>query len=301
MPETTAELVDLLSLEPIEVNLFRGHQLASHLQRTFGGLVLAQALSAAYATIGDDRQVHSLHAYFLREGKIGKPIIYDVESLRDGRTFSSRRVLVRQEGRIICHLSASFHVSEEGLRHEDPFPMEVPAPDECPEFREVMRAQHGDSPMWREWDALDVRVAGTSAPGGLITPHAHGAHMRLWIKTSDRIVPQPGPLAAHNGQRLHDAILAYLSDLSLLSVSTVPHEVAFLSRSVQAVSIDHAMWFHRAFRADDWLLYDQVSPSASRSLGLGQGRLFQNGDLVAFTTQEGLIRVLPDADDPGRM
>lgn len=299
MPNTTAELVDLLSLEPIELNLFRGHQLASSLQRTFGGLVLAQALSAAYGTVVADRQVHSLHAYFLREGLTGQPIIYDVEMLRDGRTFSSRRVLVRQQGKVICHLTASFHVPEAGLVHQDPMADDVPPPDECPEFSQVMADQYGDLPLWREWDALDVRVAGSSAPGDSITPHSHLAHMRMWIKTSERLVAPPGPLALDGGRRLHEAVLAYLSDLSLLSVATVPHHVAFVSPDVQAVSVDHAMWFHRPFRADDWLLYDELSPSASRGLGLCQGRLFQNGQLVGFTTQEGLIRLVGGAAGSG--
>ncbi len=287
MPDTTADLVDLLHLEPLEVGLFRGHQLRSNLQRTFGGLVLAQALSAAYDTVDDSRSVHSLHAYFLRPGQVDRPIVYDVENLRDGHTFSSRRVEARQAGRVICQVSASFHIDEPGLDHDDPMPA-VPEPGECPGFAATMRARFGESPLWREWDALDVRIAGTSGPGGGIEPRSHGAHMRLWIRTTDRL----GTGDPDGDHRLHEAVLAYLSDLSLLSVSTVPHRIAFLSPNLQSASIDHAMWFHRRVRADQWLLYDQVSPSASHALGFSQGRLFQDGQLVASTAQEGLIRLL---------
>jgi len=289
MPETTAELVDLLRLEPLEVGLFRGHQLLSNLQRTFGGLVLAQAIAAAYDTVVDERALHSLHAYFLRPGRVERPILYSVENLRDGNTFSSRRVEARQAGRVICQVSASFHIGEPGLDHHDVMP-EVPAPEECPGFADTMRSRFGDSPLWREWDALDVRIAGTSGPGGGIEPRSHGAHMRLWIRTTDRLDDPGVPAGAEH--RLHEALLAYLSDLSLLSVSTVPHQVAFLSPNLQSASIDHAMWFHRRMRADEWLLYDQVSPSASHALGFSQGRLFQNGRLVASTAQEGLIRLV---------
>ena len=287
MPDTTAELVDLLHLEPLEVGLFRGHQLLSNLQRTFGGLVLAQAIAAAYDTVPDERSLHSLHAYFLRPGRVERPILYAVENLRDGHTFSARRVEARQAGKVICQVSASFHIGEPGLDHHDAMP-EVPAPDDCPGFADTMRSRFGDSPLWREWDALDVRIAGTSGPGGGIEPRSHGAHMRLWIRTTDGLDAAEGPA----GHRLHEAVLAYLSDLSLLSVSTVPHQVAFLSPNLQSASIDHAMWFHRSVRADQWLLYDQVSPSASHALGFSEGRLFQDGALVASTAQEGLIRLV---------
>lgn len=289
MAQSTTELVELMQLEPIDPGLFRGQQPQSLLQRTFGGLVLAQALSAAYATVGEQWHVHSLHAYFLRPGQLDHPLIYDVEVLRDGHTFSARRVSVRQRGTVICQVSASFHLPEGGLDHQDPMPVGVPVPDECPSFNEVMtRRFAGRQQIWREWDALEVRLAGTSADGSIQTGK-HGAHMRLWIRTS-------GPLPSADsvsGRRLHDAVLAYLSDLSLLSVSTVPHEVEFGSPHLLAASIDHAMWFHRPFRADEWLLYDEMSPSASQALGFSQGRLFQAGALVASTAQEGLIRVLP--------
>lgn len=293
MARSTDELVDLLHLENLDPGLYRGDQPRSMLQRTFGGLVLAQALAAANGTVTDQWAVHSLHAYFLRPGNLDHPLIYDVQVLRDGHTFSTRRVDVRQMGRVICQVSASFHVSEDGLDHQDRMPTGVPDPDDCPNFHDVMRRTFGRrQEQWREWDALDVRLAGSSKPGevpdGEIASVSHGAHMRLWIRTAG---PLPDPVTP-DARRLHESVLAYLSDLSLLSVSTVPHEVEFGAPNLLAASIDHAMWFHRRFRADHWLLYDEMSPSASHALGFSQGRLFQDGALVASTAQEGLIRVL---------
>ncbi|MGJ6979019.1 acyl-CoA thioesterase [Aestuariimicrobium soli] len=285
MPATTAELVDLLSLEEIEVGLYRGSQPTTTWQRTFGGQVLAQALMAAYGTVPSDRICHSLNAYFLRPGSTDAPIIYDVETTRDGRTFSARRVLARQRGAVIFTLSASFHELEDGFTHSDPAPTEVPAPEDCPRLVDVMTSRFGsEMSLFHEWDALDVRFAGDSGRFGELVPSSHTAHMRVWVRTTE---------ALPDDVRLHQAISAYLSDMTLLGVSTVPHEVAFLSSDLQAASIDHAMWFHRPIRADQWILYDQVSPSASHALGFSMGRLLQHGLQVATCNQEGLIRVVP--------
>lgn len=284
MPQNTEELVNLLDLEEIEIGLYRGHQPVTHLQRTYGGQVLAQSLMAAYRTVGDDRLCHSLHAYFLRGGAIDKPIIYDVENVRDGGSFSSRRILARQGGKSIFAMNANFHVDEPGLDHSDPMPRGVPDPEQCPSLMQLMQERLGVSAKhFSEWDSLDVRFAGDSGDSGMITPGAHQAHMRVWVRTSDRLP---------DDQKLHQAVLAYLSDITLLSVATVPHEVAFLSPKMQVASIDHAMWFHRPVRADEWLLYDQVSPSASKALGFSTGRLVQGNALVASCSQEGMIRVL---------
>lgn len=283
MPSNVTELVDLLSLEEVEVGLYRGPQPRTSLQRTFGGQVLAQALVAAYRTV-PERTCHSLNAYFLRPGAADKPIIYDVEVLRDGSSFSSRRVVARQGGKNIFAMNCSFHELEGGLDHSDRVPSGVAAPEDCPALFDVMAQRFGSSsPLWQEWDALEVRFAGDSGRSGIIEAGAHGAHMRVWVRTSDALPDDP---------RLHQAVLAYLSDMTLLSVSTVPHEVAFLSPQVQAASIDHAMWFHRPVRCDEWILYDQVSPSASQALGFSTGRLLQGGELVASCSQEGLIRVV---------
>ncbi|WP_203566589.1 acyl-CoA thioesterase [Aestuariimicrobium ganziense] len=284
MPATTAELVSLLDLEEIEVGLFRGRHPQTMLQRTFGGQVLAQALIAAYRTVPTERICHSLNAYFLRPGRNDSPIIYDVEVTRDGGSFSSRRVLARQSGQVLFTLSASFHVLEDGLTHSDPVPSDVTAPEDCPRLADVMNQRFGvQSRLWREWDALDVRYAGDTSHEPKLTGRQHSAAMRVWLKTAD---PLPDDI------RLHQAITAYASDITLLGVSTVPHEVVFLSPQVQAASLDHAMWFHRALRADEWMLYDQISPSASHALGFSVGRLMQHDHLVASCSQEGLIRVV---------
>lgn len=288
MPASVQELTALLELEEIERTLYRGSQPATSLQRAFGGQVLAQALTAAQHTLQGEQTVHSLHAYFLRPGRTDSPIIYDVELLRDGRSFATRRVLARQGGSVIFTVSASFHVAEPGLEHQDPFPGDVPAPEDCPRLSEALAAQSGRrAAVWEaEWGALDVRYAGDSRRGGVLDATEHPARARVWIKVAGELP---------DGPALHQAALAYASDLTLLAVSVVPHPVVFGGPGLQAASIDHSMWFHRPFRADQWLLYDQVSPSARSSLGLSTGRLYQDRALVATVAQEGLIRVVDPA------
>jgi acyl-CoA thioesterase-2 len=279
-----SELIDLLDLEEIEVGLFRARQPTTQLQRVFGGQVLAQALTAAIRTVPPERVLHSLHAYFLVPGRTDIGIVYDVETVRDGGSFSSRRVVARQAGRVIFYLSSSFHRLEDGFEHADLVPAGVPAPQDCPRLSEVM-AQASGRPVsvWEnEWGALDVRYVGDSRGGGTLHDAEHPARARVWVRTDGPLPEDP---------RLHQAVLAYASDLTLLSASTVPHGV-LVGVSVQAASIDHAMWFHRPFRADVWLLYDQISPSASGALGLSTARLFQDGVLVSDVAQEGLIRPL---------
>jgi acyl-CoA thioesterase-2 len=282
VPKSVTELVDLLDLEEIEIGLFRARQPDTQLQRVFGGQVLAQALVAAARTVVVSRVVHSLHAYFLLPGRTDIPIVYDVESVRDGGSFSSRRVVARQGGKVIFYLSSSFHEVESGFEHLDPVPDGVPGPDECPRLGEVLAKISGRSAaQWeREWGVLDVRYVGDSRPGGPLADPMHPARARVWVRTEGTLP---------DDRRLHQAALAYASDLTLLSATTVPHNV-LIGLNVQATSLDHAMWFHRPFRADDWLLYDQISPSASAGLGLSTARLFQHDTLVANVAQEGLIR-----------
>ncbi len=287
MPQSLDELLDLLDLEPIEDNLFRGRQPDTALQRVFGGQVAGQALAAAGRTVSPDgasRQVHSLHAYFLRPGDTSVPLVYDVERTRDGRSFSTRRVVARQHGKPILYLTASFQSPEPGLEHADEMP-EAPSPQDCPGLGEALeRATGRPAPVWdREWAALDVRHAGNSAPGGNIDEPGHPARARVWLRAAGTLPDEP---------LLHACLLAYASDLTLLGASLVPHEVTLGDPRLQAASLDHAMWFHRAFRADEWLLYDQASPSASGGRGFTTGRLFtQGGRLVASVAQEGLIRL----------
>jgi acyl-CoA thioesterase II len=283
VPESVDELVTLLDLEEIEVGLYRARQPRTSLQRVFGGQVLGQALTAASRTVPAARTVHSLHGYFLVAGRPDLPIVYDVELVRDGGSFSSRRVVARQGGQVMFYLSASFHTHEEGYEHADPVP-EAPGPDESPRLTAVLAELTGRSASgWqREWGAIDVRYVGDSRPGGAVQDPAHPARARAWVRVAGELPDDPV---------LHQAALAYTSDLTLIGVSAVPHGVV-VGYTVQAASLDHAMWFHRPFRADRWLLYDQVSPSASGALGLATGRLFQDGRLVATVAQEGLLRPL---------
>ena len=283
MPESLAELVDLLDLEQIDLGLFRGRQPRTSLQRVFGGQVAGQALMACGRTVDADRHVHSLHAYFLRPGDPSMPIIYDVERLRDGRSFTTRRVVARQHGRVIFFLTSSWHVDEPGLDHQDAMPDDVPGPEQVPTLGAAFEQATGRSAdSWaREWAALDVRYAGDSRTGAIVDPE-HPAVSRVWLCTA-------GPLP--DDPLLHASVLAYASDLTLLGASLVPHNRLIGDPRVQTASIDHAMWFHRPFRADRWLLYDQVSPSASGARGFSTGRLFApDGRLVASVVQEGLIR-----------
>ncbi|WIY83686.1 acyl-CoA thioesterase II [Propionimicrobium sp. PCR01-08-3] len=281
MPANTAELLQLLDLSRFGQASFLAAHPRTRMQRTYGGQILAQALTAAYQTVPEQRVAHSLHAYFLRPGEVSTDTRFDVQSLRDGNTFSTRRVEAKQQQREIFAGSVSFHRMEPGLDHADPMPESVPTPEECPRLVDEMDRRFGAHSIWHEWDALDVRFAGDSSPGGIIKPGRHVASMRVWVRTQDRLPDDP---------RVHQAVLAYLSDLTLLSVSAVPHPVVFMSNELQTASIDHAVWFHRPFRADDWLLYDMFSPSASAALGFSNGRLFQEGKLIASCAQEGLIR-----------
>jgi acyl-CoA thioesterase-2 len=294
MPQSLDELVALLDLEVLEQNLFRGAAPATQLQRTFGGQVAGQALMAAGRTVGKDavparpeplplpgpRHVHSLHAYFLHAGDPATPIVYDVERVRDGRSFSTRRVIAVQHGRPIFVLSASFQVPEPGLDHADPAP-DAPHPDEVPTMEERIAAAGRPATAWKEWDALDVRHVGPRAWGtSLVGPDGRPRSL-VWLRADGTLPDDP---------LLHACVLTYASDLTLLSASLQEHEVD--RTAVQMASLDHAMWFHRPLRADEWLLYDQVSPSASGGRGLSIGRVFsRDGRLVATVVQEGLIRL----------
>jgi acyl-CoA thioesterase-2 len=284
VPQSLDGLLALLDLETIEEGLFRGRQPDTSLQRVFGGQVAGQALVAAARTVPAGRAAHSLHAYFLRPGDTAVPIVYDVEQTRDGRSFSTRRTVARQHGRSIFYLSASFQDPEEGLDHQDAAPP-APDPEDCPSLAELYARVSGRSAAgWeREWAALEVRYAGDSRPGGELRSTERPAQSRLWLRTSGRLPDDPV---------LHTCVLTYASDLTLLAATLVPHGTYLGAPGLVTASLDHAMWFHRPFRVDEWLLYDQVSPSASGARGLAIGRLFDRaGRLVASVAQEGLVRV----------
>lgn len=281
MPRSVAELVDLLDLEAIEDNLFRGRQPQTTMQRVFGGQVAAHALVAATRTVHHQYVVHSLHSYFLRPGDTAVPIVYDVEDVRNGRSFATRRVIARQHGRPIFTLTANFQVPEDGFDHQDVMP-DVPQPEDCPSLMEASGSGRDAEEWEREWAVLDVRYVGDSRPGNRLEDARFPGRAQLWIRVNGTLPDDP---------LVHQAAFTYASDMTLLAATLIAHDRYIASADVQAASLDHAIWFHRPFRADEWFLYDQHSPSASGGRGLALARVFTaDGRLVADVAQEGLIR-----------
>ncbi|KRC66806.1 acyl-CoA thioesterase II [Aeromicrobium sp. Root236] len=284
MPASLEDVVGLLDLEQLEVGLYRGSQPeASELPRVFGGQVAAQALMAAQLTVPDERHVHSLHLYFILGGDPSIPIVYDVENVRDGGSFTTRRVAARQHGEIIFYMTASFQVVEDGWDHQDAMP-DVPSPDESLPLTDVIGGRGSEAAeFWnREWSSFDMRYIGDNRaeddPQRRLVPVVQ----RLWFR-ADGTLP--------DSRIVHNAAFTYISDLSLLGASLVPHGTFIGAPDVQAASLDHVIWFHRPIAADQWLLYDQTSPSASGARGLSTARVFtEDGTLVATVAQEGLIR-----------
>jgi acyl-CoA thioesterase-2 len=274
------ELVALLDLEPLEVNLFRGVSWKDDRPRVFGGQVAGQALVAAGRTV-EGKSVHSLHAYFLRPGDPTIPIIYEVDRIRDGKSFTTRRVVAIQHGEAIFNLQASFHVDEEGLDHQAEMP-EAPPPESLPSPEEL-QPPPVEGRLWRE---LPVDMRYVEGPPWE-RPASAGARQLVWIRTNGELPDDP---------LLHACVVAYASDYSLLGSALVPHGRTHFDETIMMASLDHAMWFHRPFRADEWLLYSQASPSASGGRGLAYGGIFRrDGTLVVSVVQEGLIRLVDPA------
>jgi len=277
------ELLDLLDLEPLEVNIYRGRNRDIGTGRVFGGQVLAQALVAARRTVDVPREAHSLHGYFILPGDLAAPIVYFVDRLRDGASFSTRQVTAIQHGRAIFSLLASFHVAERGFEHQTPMP-DVPPPEQLVNELELIRGMADRIPeslrrVVTQDRPIDFRPV---APIDPFHPEKRDPVRHLWLRAIDRLPDDP---------LIHQAVLAYASDYGLLGTALLPHGVAPRSPSIQLATLDHAFWAHRPFRADEWLLYTQDSPSSGGARGFSRGSIFtREGVLVASVAQEGLIR-----------
>jgi acyl-CoA thioesterase-2 len=273
-----ATIHEVLEIEQVEDNIFRGSTPDTYLQRTFGGQVAAQALVAAVRTVADGYTVHSLHGYFIRPGKPEIPTVYLVDRTRDGRSFATRRVTGIQGGKAIFSMSASFHVLDEGPEHQDTMPA-VPDPDELPDpigLQGQIAAWHARE--WPDWDLRQVPADSVDVRPGV------AAQQQVWIRYRHALPADPV---------FHVCVLAYLSDMTLLGSARVPHPDV----QTQGASLDHALWFLQPFRADDWLLYDQTSPAAGFGRALTQGRIFdRSGRLVAAVVQEGLMRYVREPE-----
>jgi acyl-CoA thioesterase II len=283
MGDALDELLALLELEALEVNLFRGLSPHEERQRVFGGQVAAQALVAAGRTVGDDRPVHSLHAYFLRPGDPNVPIVYEVDRIRDGKSFTTRRVVAIQHGRAIFNLAASFQVVENGPDHQMPMPA-VPDPDELPTWQQRVEPYlERLGPDLAQWLVRERPIDSRPVDDPRwLDPTPREPEQDVWIKANGALPTAP---------LIHECVVAYASDLTLLDTAMFPHAISYREQQYMIASLDHAMWFHRPFRADEWLLYHQTSPNASRARGLAQGSIFcRDGTLAITVIQEGLIR-----------
>jgi acyl-CoA thioesterase-2 len=284
MSKVLDELIKLLALEKIEENLFRGQSQDLGWGTVFGGQVLGQALSAAVQTVPTERAIHSLHAYFLRPGDVHRPIVYDVDRIRDGSSFTTRRVVAIQNGKAIFNMSASFQKSEPGFEHQDAIP-EVPPPENLLTLQQIVAASKRPLPeIFRQRATAEApfEMRPVEAPADPFFPAAQPPSRSVWLKTVDRLPDDP---------TLHPYLLAYASDHHFIGTALLPHGVSFLTPGMQIASLDHVMWFHQPFRADEWLLHVMDSPAAHGSRGMARGRIFtRDGRLVASTAQEGLIR-----------
>jgi acyl-CoA thioesterase-2 len=282
MANAIETLLSILDLEPLEHNLFRGRSPQVGWQRVFGGQVIGQALVAAARTV-DGRAAHSLHAYFMRPGDPSVPIIYEVDRIRDGKSFATRRVVAIQHGEAIFSMSASFQVEESGFDHQLPMPY-VPPPEELPSESDLkaLFVEKAPEPVRRYWERerpLELRPVDLRH---YLSREPLEPVQQVWIRATGRLPDDPD---------IHRSVLAYASDMTLLDTSLFAHGRNIFDRDLQVASLDHALWFHRPFRIDEWLLYNEDSPSASGARGFSRGSLFsRDGKLIASVAQEGLIR-----------
>jgi len=283
MPGVLQELIEQLQLERLEQNLFRGQSRDPGWGTVYGGQVLGQALSAACQTVPKERTAHSLHGYFLRPGDVKAPIIYDVDCIRDGKSFTTRRVVAIQHGQAIFNMAASFQVQEDGADHQAEMP-DAPAPDTLRSERELAKTIADKIPEPLRSRALSERPIEMRPvhPVNPLAPREGPPNQQVWCRSGEALPDET---------YLHQCLLAYASDSYLLGTAMRPHAMSPFRPEVQAASLDHSMWFHRSFRLDEWLLYNMDSPSAGGARGLARGQFFDTkGRLVASTAQEGLMR-----------
>lgn len=286
MSKVLDDLLALLKLEKIEQGIYRGPSQDLGFRSVFGGQVMGQALSAAKETVTEERMVHSLHSYFLRPGDASQPIVYDVENIRDGKSFSTRRVKAIQFGKPIFYMTASFQIPEQGVTHQSVMP-DVPKPDGLKSSLDFYREHAALIPQAIRNKVicdkpLEIRPVNFQNP---FKPEVANAERYVWFKANGAMPDDP---------RVHKYLLAYASDFEFLPTALQPHGRSFLEPGLQVATIDHAMWFHREFRLDDWILYAVDSPSASGGRGLVRGQFFNlAGELIASTIQEGVIRKHP--------
>ncbi|MEN7341506.1 MAG: acyl-CoA thioesterase II [Pseudomonadota bacterium] len=297
MDPVLSDLETLLTLERIEDNIFRGESRDIGSAQVFGGQVLGQALSAAQRTV-EGRAAHSLHAYFLRRGDMDAPIVYEVDRQRDGRSFSVRRVVAVQHGRPIFNMAASFQVEEGGLKHQFDMP-DVPPPEKLKDAREIACDFSEQMPAKMRRFATAQRpfeFRPVEAPA-FLTTEPRPPYKHVWVKAVDSLP---------DDQNLHRSMLAYVSDYELLGASALPHGLPYGQGRVQMASLDHALWFHRPLKVDDWFLYAMDSPNADGGRGYSRGQIFsRHGELVASTAQEGVVRLWDEQrgreqSDPGK-
>ncbi len=284
MSNAVQALLSILDLERLEEDLFRGISPESHSQRVYGGQVIGQALVAAARTVDDTRSPHSLHGFFLLPGDLTVPIIYTVDRVRDGGSFSTRRVVAVQHGKAIFVMSASFQIAEDGLSHQIAMP-DVPTPEELPSEAELMARFMENLPdkvrrHWQRERPIELRPVNYEryfSPKPQADPVQH-----VWVRATDTLPDDPN---------IHNCVMAYASDMTLLDTSLIAHGRSIFDTDLIIASLDHALWFHRPFRADEWLLYSQDSPNTSGARGFNRGSLFtRDGLLIASVAQEGLIR-----------
>lgn len=283
--ESIEQVIDLMTLEEIDIDLYRGKSYRTPWERVFGGQVLGQALHAAYQTVPEDRTAHSMHAYFILPGNCDFPIIYEVDRIRDGGSFTTRRVVAKQRGRAIFNMSASFQLSQPGMEHQMEMP-KVKAAEDTKSVEERLKAIKFISPkIYKKLVGIDpnaFQFRPVTNPYSL-PPRNHDPYLQVWFKSIQK---------AEVDMPMQHQLLACASDFGLLRTAALPHQTKIMMKKVLFASIDHAMWFHKPFKIDEWMLFETDSPSASNSRGFTRGSIYDtNGVLIASVVQEGLMRI----------